>query len=490
MTRRLPLGATALALALALPLVAAGNGRKVPITTKSEDARALYLKGREAAENLRAEDARRLHAQAVEKDPGFALGHLAVAQNAQTAQGFFDALRRAVELAPSASEGERWLILSADAGARGDPKAQLALLGKLAAAYPEDERVHNQLGNVHFGRQEYPEAIARYERAIALNPGFPQPYNQLGYAHRFTGQLEQAEKVFRKYVEILPNEPNPHDSYAELLMKMGRFQDSIAAYEKALAVDPQFVPSYVGIANDQVFLGKGDEARRTLAKLRDRVARNDGEKRQALFWTAASWVHEGNTAKALEACREMSRIAERGGDVPNLPGDHVLMGQILLHAKKLDAAKAEFAKAVKAMEGAKVPPETKEAVRRNDLYFQALVALDAGDLAAAARGTDAYRAEVDRRRIPLEVRRVHELTGRLALAKRAYAEAVQELSLANQQDPVVLAHLAEAHRGAGELEKARAVTKQVAELNELNFNLAFVRAKARQALANAAPAGG
>ena len=47
---------------------------KIPITTSSEEARALYLKGRDLAEKLRATDARRFYEQAVAKDKNFALG--------------------------------------------------------------------------------------------------------------------------------------------------------------------------------------------------------------------------------------------------------------------------------------------------------------------------------------------------------------------------------------------------------------------------------
>ena len=49
---------------------------KIPITTSSDEARTLYLKGRDLAEKLRATDARRLYEQAVAKDPNFALGYV------------------------------------------------------------------------------------------------------------------------------------------------------------------------------------------------------------------------------------------------------------------------------------------------------------------------------------------------------------------------------------------------------------------------------
>ena len=70
------------------------------------------------------------------------------------------------------------------------------------------------------------------------------------------GKYPEAEQAFKKYIELIPDDPNPYDSYAELLMKTGRFEESIKNYEKALSVDPNFVASYVGIGNNYVFMGK------------------------------------------------------------------------------------------------------------------------------------------------------------------------------------------------------------------------------------------
>src|SRR5262249_59788952 len=121
-----------------------------------------------------------------------------------------------------------------------------------------------QLGIIAFARQDYDGAIRSLSRATELDPKFTLPYNQLGYAYRAQGKNAEAEKTFKKYAELLPEDPNPHDSYAELLMRMGRFDESIAEYRKALAIDPYFQSAYVGIANNQIFAGKGDEARATL----------------------------------------------------------------------------------------------------------------------------------------------------------------------------------------------------------------------------------
>ena len=62
--------------------------------------------------------------------------------------------------------------------------------------------------------------------------------------------------MFKKYVELIPADPNPYDSYAELLLKMGRFDESVANYQKALAIDSNFSSSRIGIATNLMYEGK------------------------------------------------------------------------------------------------------------------------------------------------------------------------------------------------------------------------------------------
>ena len=155
---------------------------------------------------------------------------------------------------------------------RGDQTGQKSHLDQLTAAFPRDERALNTLGAFHFGRQEYEQAIAAYEKAIAINPAFSQPYNQMGYAYRFIGRNDEAEKAFKKYIELIPDDPNPYDSYAELLMKLGRFDESIKSYEKALSVNGHFVASYIGIGLDQIYrASRRRRARRSRSSRRSRA---------------------------------------------------------------------------------------------------------------------------------------------------------------------------------------------------------------------------
>ena len=450
---------------------------KISITSSSEEGRALYLKGRDLAERLRATDARRFYEQAAAKDTSFALAYVGLANTSGTNREFVEAVTKAVALAPKVSEGERHMVLALDAGLKNDPAGVLRHYTELVALFPKDERAQTLLANTYFGRQEYQRAIDHFVKATEINANFSQPYNQMGYAYRFLGQNGQAETAFKKYIELIPDDPNPYDSYAELLMKLGRFDESIAMYNKALAIDANFVASYIGIGNDQLFKGQPAAARETFAKIA-KVARNTGEKRTAHFWTAASYVYEGATDKALaeiEANFALSGAEQDGG---TQSGDLNLMGDILREAGRVDDALVRYNKAVDVSEAASVPPEAKAATRRNYLFEQARAAVAKHDLATAKAKAAAYRTEVAARKVPFELRQQQEVEGLIALEEKRYAAAAQAFAKANQQDPRILLYTAVALKDAGDTARAAEMATKAATFNQLSFNYAYVRAKA------------
>jgi tetratricopeptide (TPR) repeat protein len=462
---------------LALATVA-NAAEKIPITTSSEEARQLYLKGRDLSEKLRATDARPFFEKAAAKDPGFALAQVGLANTAGTAKEFLEAVGRAVALAAKASEPEKLIICGLDAGTKGEVARQKDCLTRLTAAFPDDERAHNLMGIYQFGRQDFTAAAGEFEKATTLNPAFSQPYNLLGYSYRSLGKYPEAERAFKKYIDLIPNDPNPYDSYAELLMKMGRFEESIKSYEKALSVDPNFVASYIGIGNDRVFMGQAAEARKSYAKLAA-VARNDGEKLLAHFWTAMSYVHEGATDKALEEFEANAAIDRAGKDLVALSGTTGVMGNVLLEAGRVDEAAAKFRDQVAAIDKADVAAQIKEAAHRQALFDEAKVALARNDVASAKAKAASYSTAVTAKNIPFEVRQSHELAGRIALAEKSYATAVAELRQASQQDPRVLYLTAVALQGKGDVQAAGEAAAQAADFNGLSNTYGYVRGKAK-----------
>lgn len=461
---------------------AAKNG-KIPVTTSSEEARKEFLAGRDLSEKLRITDSIPHFDKAISLDPNFALAELNRANVSPTAKEFFEHLKKAVALADKASDGERMLIQAAEAGANANPTKQKEILEKLVAAYPNDERGHFTLGGYYFGQQDFTQAIAHYKHATEIAPDYSTAFNILGYAYRQNEAYSDAENAFKKYIELIPNDPNPYDSYAELLLKMGRFDEAIAQYNKALAIDPNFVNSYFGIAAALTYKGKASDAQAELQKITQK-ARSDGERRTALFGQMVVAADSGKLDQALVEVEKQYALGEKSNDVPAMAGDLQLKGNILLEMGRYDDARMAYDQALKTTTDSNLSQEIKDNAALFNHYNLARVAIGKKDLAVAKTETETFRKGAEAAKNANQLKQAHELAGRIALEEKNYDGAIAELTQANQQNPDVLYLLGQAYEGKGDTSKAKESFTKAAKFNSLpQLNYAFVRSKAEKALA-------
>lgn len=460
---------------------AAASDGKIPITTKSDDARKEFLQGRDLSERLLGQDSLQHFDKAIALDPDFASAELARAANSPTAKEFFEHQNKAVSMADKASEGEKLLILANQAGTNGEVGKQKDYLEKLVAAYPNDERAHLNLGVYHFGQQEFPEAITELKKATEIAPSHSPAYNMLGYSCRQAGDNPGAEQAFKKYVELIPNDPNPYDSYAELLLKMGRFDDAIAQYHKALEIDPHFVPSHFGISAALTYLGKPQEAEAELQKMADQ-ARNDGELRTAYFGMAVVASDGGKFDQAQQAMDKEYAVADKKNDVAAMAADLQAKGNISLESQKYDAATQQFEHSFQLIQGSTLSQEIKDNAKLLHHFNLTAIAIAKKDYAGAKTHADEFRQGAEATKNPVQIRLAHELAGRIALAQKDYDKAISELEQANQQDPRNLYRLSQACQAKGDSAKAQDFLKKAADFNSLPaLNYAFIRVKAQKA---------
>ena len=464
-------------------VAAAVGAGKIPITTTSDQARAEFLAGRDLAERLLGQESLQHFDRALALDPDFALAELARANNSPTAKEFFAHQLKATILADKASEGEKLLILANEAGSNGEVVKQKEYLEKLVAAYPGDERAQFSLANYCFGQQDYSQAVEHYKKATELNPTYSPAYNVLGYAYRQQGDYANAELAFKKYVELIPQDPNPYDSYAELLLKMGRFDDSIAQYHKALSIDPQFVPSHFGLSADFTYAGKPEAAMAELETMAQQ-ARNDGELRTAYFGMAVVESDEGQFDKALEAIAKQYGVAEKKNDTAAMAGDLQAKGNILMAAKSYDAAAKQFERSLQLIQGSTLSQEIKQNAKLQESFNLAGVAVEKKDYVGAKKYAEEFRRGAEASKNPAQLKQVHELNGRIAFAQRQNETAIAELEQANEQNPTNLYRLSLAYQAKGDRTKAQEYGKKAAEFNSLpQLNYALIRAKAQKVAA-------
>lgn len=454
---------------------------KIPITTSSAEALELYNQGRALADDLHNVRAHALFEQAVEEDPEFSMAYFMLANTAQTTADFFAAVELARASMGNASEGERFMIRALVAGSENDQAAQLEAIKGAMALHPKDERTHVALANYFNGQQNFAEAVKHFGHATTINPEFASAFNSLGYAHRNNDNLDGAKAAFARYVELIPDKANPYDSYAELLMEMGEYDDSIENYRKAIAIDRRFASAYAGISINESLKGETDAAQETAAQMLAE-ARNSAERRGAIFSSVTSYLFAGDVDAALAAAQEISAMAEADGDFAAMGGISEYMGDIMATEGKGAKATEYYDAALAHRQTADINDANKAQAARTHLFKTAIAAMVDGEIESSASIAAKFATAVEANGIAFERRRVHEINGYLAASNEDSEASVGELAQANQLDPIVLYWSAVAHKSLGNTDKAVDLATRAATRNTLSPNLPFFRDEALELL--------
>jgi tetratricopeptide (TPR) repeat protein len=326
-------------------------------------------------------------------------------------------------------------------------------------------------------QQNFPEAIKHYEHATAINPDFATGWNSLGYARRSNGDLDGAKDAFARYIEIIPDEANPYDSYAELLMEMGEYDESIANYRKALEFDAHFPSAYAGIAINESLKGNTDAA---LAATEEMLAaaRNDAQKRGAMFQKVTTHLYAGNVDEAMAAAKDFYALARDQENLSAMGGISEYMGDIMAVSGDGASALEHYETALEHRQESNINDANKAQAERTYMFKAAIAAMVDGDNETFASRAAEYTAAAEANGTAFEQRRVHELAGYLASVNDDHETSVAELAQANQLDPIVLYWQAVANKNAGDEDKAAALASQAAYRNTLSANLPLFRSAA------------
>ena len=74
-------------------------------------------------------------------------------------------------------------------------------------SYKAPERIYLNVGHLYLARSMYPEAIASFQKAVALSPEYLRGRLGLGTAYARSGQKDLADKELRKVVALGPDSP-------------------------------------------------------------------------------------------------------------------------------------------------------------------------------------------------------------------------------------------------------------------------------------------
>jgi tetratricopeptide (TPR) repeat protein len=185
----------------------------------------------------------------------------------------------------------------------------IRVLERAAAAFPQDARAPYYLGNLLYDLQ--PErAIAEWERARALDPGFARVHRNLAFGYaRAKGDLAAAVASQEKAVALEKREPRLFYELDQYLAWTGA---PLATRLSRLSGSPDTVASREitagRLARVQLLLGKDDDALATLGRTRFHV------------WEGESGIHSAYVAARLERGRRLLSAGDAAGALEEFRG--------------------------------------------------------------------------------------------------------------------------------------------------------------------------
>ena len=113
-----------------------------------------------------------------------------------------------------------------------------AVLRQLIAKDPNNAIALNYLGYMLAERGErLGESVDYLKRALAIDPDNGSYLDSIGWAYYKDGKFDLALDNLKKAADQLTTNSVVQDHYAEILFRLGRFNDAILAWTRALAGD-------------------------------------------------------------------------------------------------------------------------------------------------------------------------------------------------------------------------------------------------------------
>lgn len=164
----------------------------------------------------------------------------------------------------------------------------------------------DSLGDVYRSLNQPQEAMAAYEQAIQLDPGYAWPYHNLAVVHSGQQSFESALALYENAIERHVNNQDRAVSWNNLgkaYHALGRLDDAIGAYGRAIELDPAYGWSYNNLGVAYARRGAYDTA---INLYRQAIERHTAPADQAVSWDNLGSVlfTSGKIREAEDAYRQ------------------------------------------------------------------------------------------------------------------------------------------------------------------------------------------
>ncbi len=125
---------------------------------------------------------------------------------------------------------------------------------------PSPEKWHYDQGLALLRADRWDDAVAEFDRALAVKPDFASVYANRGIALQKAGRPAAAAESYRQALRLEPGSLPALKNLADLLLEEGRTEEAFATYRRALAAGPEYTGVAVDLARALAREGRGEEA--------------------------------------------------------------------------------------------------------------------------------------------------------------------------------------------------------------------------------------
>jgi len=128
--------------------------------------------------------------------------------------------------------------------------------------------VYPMLGNLYAMKKHYNQAIKLGEEAIAIVPNGADAHAWLAMSLTFAGRANDAIPLFEKAMRLNPLPPAFYYlNFGNTYRLLGRFEEAVAMYKKTIALTPNNIFAYIGLAGAYGLMGMEEEATKAGAEI-------------------------------------------------------------------------------------------------------------------------------------------------------------------------------------------------------------------------------
>lgn len=177
---------------------------------------------------------------------------------------------------------------------------------------PDSYRAHQLRGQLFEAANKMDEAIAEYQRALALKPELQTVHFAIGNLHWRRGRLEEALPELQQELKVDPNDPHAHYEIGDILFSQNKLVEAEQHFAKALQFAPDMQEAHLAI--ERIASASGDVGKAVFhLKKAAEIAPTDGTPHYRLWLL---YRKLGKTAEAQKEREIFEKLKERGKAIP------------------------------------------------------------------------------------------------------------------------------------------------------------------------------